>query len=203
MSGVTIRTPYVKSFSVDKTRGRLSTTFSASVEILASSAFVAGSDIVISAGQKGNEQKIFTGMVKSVTTQPSFDKAGYFILSMSGVDKLGDLEGKTFSRRIKSDGFNSFVSIDNGPKNRPSRGVSIDKRVWGGKHTVTSSTPLMNNSEHSKLTKMPKRGGHKHGKYGRAGNLDDYRQGGEGSLDVHDHTTMSKGGPAFGVYAAD
>jgi len=203
LSGVTIRTPYVKAFNVDKARQRLTTNFSATVEIPASSSFVAGADIVIYAGEKDDEQKIFTGMTKSVTTSPSFDKAGYFVLSLSGVDKMGDLEGRTFSRRLKSDGFSSFVSIDGGSSNRPTRGVSIDKRIWGGKHTYTSSSPKASNPEHSKLTKMPKRGGHKHGKYGRAGNIDDWRQGQEGGLGVHDHSAMNKGGPAFGVYSAD
>jgi len=204
LSGVTIKTPYVKAFNVDKARQRLATNFSATVEIPASSSFVAGADIVIYAGERGNEQKIFTGMVKSITTQPSFDKAGYFVLSISGTDKLGDLEGRTFSRRLKSDGFSLFVSIDSGPANRPTRGVSIDKKIWGGQHTMTSFKPDPRGaSEHSKVKKMPKRGANKHGKYARAGKPDDWRQGQGSGLSVHDHSTMDKGGPAFGVYSAD
>lgn len=203
LSGVTVRTPYVKSFSVDQARQRLTTTFSATVEIPVSSSFIAGSDVVIYAGLKDQEEKIFTGVIKTITTQPSFDKAGYFVLSISGVDRLGELEGKTFSRRLKSDGFSVFVSIDSGPANRPSRGVSIDKRIWGGKHTTGSFTPKPESSEHTKLTMMPKRGGNKHGKYGRSGEVGDWRNGQQGGLSVHDHTEMSKGGPAWGTYAAD
>jgi len=203
LSGVTIKTPYVKAFNVDKDRRKLSTSFSATVEIPAFSSFIAGSDIVIYAGLKDAEEKIFTGEVKTVTTQPSFDKAGYYILSISGVDKISDLENNTFSRRLRSDGFSLFVSIDSGPTNRPSRGVSIDKRIWGGKHTVASKTPRLEQIEHSQLTLMPKRGVHKHGNYGRAGSLDDWRQGQAGGLIPHDHQTMNKGGTAWAVYATD
>jgi hypothetical protein len=203
LSGVEIKTPYVKSFSVDKVRGRLTTSFSATVEIPASSSFVAGSDIIIYAGEKDNEEKIFTGAIKNITTQPSFDKAGYFILTISGVDKMGDLEGRTFSRRLRSDGFSLFVSIDSGPVNRPSRGVSIDKRVRGGSHQVVSSSPRMEEGEHSKLTKMPKRGSHKHGMYGKAGYLSNWANGDGASSGIHDHTDLDRGGPAFGVFSTD
>ena len=203
LSGVIIKTPYVKAFNVDKARQRLTTNFSCTVEIPVSSSFIPGADIVIYAGLKDDEQKIFTGMVKSISTAPSFDKAGYFQLSITGVDKMGDLEGRTFSRRLKSDGFALFVSIDGGSTNRPTRGVSIDKRIWGGKHTFTSSSPRLSDIEHSKITKMPKRGGHKHGKYGRAGNIDDWRQGQDGGLTVHDHAALNRGGPAWGSYSSD
>lgn len=204
LSGVEIKTPYVKAFSIDKARQRLSTTFSATVEIPASSSFVAGADIVIYGGLKGAETKRFTGMAKTITTQPSFDKAGYFVLSISGVDKMGDLDGKTFSRRLRSDGFSVFVSIDGGPANRPQRGVSIDKRVRGGKHQVTSTSPRMERGDHSQLTKMPKRGGHKHGMYGKAGYMNGEKNGESSAGNgIHDHTDMNKGGPAFGVYSAD
>jgi hypothetical protein len=203
LSGIVIRTPYIKAFNVDKARQKLATTFSATVEISASSSFIAGADIVIYAGEKDNELKIFTGMIETITTQPSFDKAGYYVLSISGTDRLGELEGKTFSRRLKSDGFSSFVSITGGPANRPSRGVSIDKKVSGGKHQVTSNSPKPQDSDHTKITEMPKRGGHKHGPYGRAGGPDDWRQGQDGSLGVHDHSSVNKGGPAFATYSAD
>ena len=202
LSGVSIRTPYVKAFSIEEARQRLGVTFSATVEIPASSSFIAGSDIVIYAGLQGAEEKRFTGMVKSISTQPSFDKAGYFVLSISGVTKLGDIEGRTFSRRLKSDGFAMFVSIDSGPANRPSRGVSIDKRVTGGKHTVASSTPKMQDTNHSEISHMPQRGNHKQGLYGKAGSPDPKRDEGS-SPNTHDHTDLSKGGPAFGVYSAD
>ena len=203
LSGVSILTPYVKAFSIDKARQRLSTSFSCTVEIPASSSFVAGADLIIWAGLKGLETKRFTGMIRTITTQPSFDKAGYFVLSISGVDKMGDLDGATFSRRLRSDGFSAFVSIDGGPSNRPSRGVSVDKRVRGGKHQTTSSTPQMKNGEHGTITKMPKRGSNKHGIYGKAGNLSGWQNGQGSGLGVHSHKDMNSGGPAWGVYSAD
>lgn len=203
LSGVTIKTPYVKAFNVEEDREKLANTFSATVEVPVTSSFVPGSDIVIYAGEKDNEEKIFTGEVRSITVQPSFDKAGYFNLSLAGRGKIGELENRTFSRRLRSDGFSLFVSITGGPSNRPTRGVSIDKRIRGGQHQTTSSSPRPTGSEHTKLTKMPKRGGHKHGIYSKAGTLDDWRKGEDTGLTVHDHTAMNKGGPAWAVYSSD
>lgn len=204
LSGVDIQTPYVKAWSTDSTRTKLSTTFSATLEVSATSSFIAGADIEIYATVDGVERKILTGMVNSIQVQPSFDKAGYFVLSISGEDRMGELEGRTFSRRLRSDGFSLFVSIDSGPSNRPSRGFSIDKRIRGGKHTYTSPTPRPDKGEHTKLTYMPKRGSGRHGEFGKIGGIGP--NDGAGSRDgfiVHDHSEMDKGGPAWGVFAVD
>jgi len=203
LSGFTVETPYVKSFSIDRSRGKVVSTFSASVEIPVTATFVAGADIQIWAGLKDRLTKRFTGTIRSVTTQPHFNKAGYFIVNMSGVDAMGVLENKTFSRRLRSDGFSLWVSIDSGPTNRPSRGVSIDKTISNGSHQVTSTTPRLTSLDHSKLTKMPKRGGNKHGPYKKAEGLGSGETKGGSNFTVHDHTTMEKGGPSWGTYSAD
>jgi hypothetical protein len=204
LSGVSISTPYVRAWSVDKSRGRLSTQFSATVEIQATSSFVPGSDIEIYATVNGVEDKIFTGVVESTQIQPSFDKAGYWVLSISGADKMKDLEDETFSRRLRSDSFALFVAIESGPQNRPSRGFSIDKKVRGGKHTYTSSTPRPNRGEHTELTYMPKRGSGKYGEFAKIGGIGPGDgAGSSGGLAVHDHSSLDLGGPAFGVYSTD
>ncbi len=203
LSGFTVDTPYVKSFNIDRARGKVNATFSASVEIPVTATFVAGADIQIWAGLRDNMTKRFTGTIRSITTQPHFNKAGYFIVNMNGVDAMGVLENKTFSRRLRSDGFSLWVSIDSGPANRPTRGVSIDKTISNGHHQFTSSSPRPTSSEHSKLTKMPKRGGNKHGPYKRAEGLGSGETAGSNNFTVHDHTTLEKGGPAFGVFSAD
>lgn len=204
MSGLEIYTPYVKAFNIEKARGQLVSTFSATVEISASSSFIAGSDIVIYDYVNNVERKRFTGTIKQITSNPSFDKAGYFTLSLSGTDKMGVLENKTFSRRLRSDGFSIFVSIDGGPSNRPSRGLSIDKRVRSGSHTMVSQTPRPTETDHTKVTFMPKRGNEKHGSYSKASSIGGTSESGVGGgITLHDHSTLSKGGPGFGVFSVD
>ena len=203
LSGFTVETPYVKSFNIDRARGKLAATFSASLEIPVTASFTPGADIQIWGGVKGNLTKRFTGTIKNMTTQPHFNKASYFIVNISGVDSMGVLENKTFSRRLRSDGFSLFVSIDSGPSNRATRGVSIDKTIKNGHHQVTGPSPKLTSSEHSKLTKMPKRGNSKHGLYGKAEGLGAGEKEGSTGLTVHDHTTMEKGGPSFSSYSAD
>lgn len=207
IGGVSIRTPYVKAFNVDKNRTNLINTFSATIEIYAGVRLYVGSDIEIYHSVNGNEKKIFTGEIRTITTQPSFDKAGYFILNMSGVDKMGVLEGRTFSRRLRSDGFSLFVSIDGGPVNRATKGISTDKTIKNGTHQIASKSPKITSTEGpteaGKVIYMPKRGSKSGGgPYAKADSLSGRGpDSGSGTSGVHDHTTLQKGGPAFGVYA--
>jgi len=203
LSTFSVSTPHIKAFNIDETRGQLSKTFSCTLEVPVSASYVPGTDLEIHASVGGVEKQKFTGVIKSIQVQPSFDKAGYYILNISGTDKLGDLEGKTFSRRLRSDGFSLFVSIDSGPSNRPSRGLSIDKRVRGGKHTYTSPTPNPNKADHTKLTYMPKRGSSKYGEFGKIGEIGPNDNGSGSGGKVHDHSSMENLGPAWGTYISD
>lgn len=203
LSNVSISTPYVKAFNVEESRNTLAKTFSCTLEVSVSSSFIPGTDLEIYASVDGEERQLFTGIIKSIQAQPSFDRAGYYILSISGTDKLGDLEGKTFSRRLRSDGFSLFVSIDSGPSNRPSRGISIDKRVRGGSHQYTSATPNPNKADHTKLTYMPKRGSPKSGEFGKIGEIGPNDNSEGAGFKIHDHADMDNGGPAWGTYTAD
>jgi len=118
----TIETPYVKSFSITKQRGSLVSSFSASVEILMNDLIagtdeavldIAGRTVTIIAGVRGQEELLFTGEIKNVTINPSWEKPEYFSLTLSGPDVMGRLEGKRFNRRSKWDSAGVWAKITN------------------------------------------------------------------------------------------
>jgi len=99
-----VETPYVLAFNVNKQRGQFVSSFSATIEVpviqLPNSDVLGGQGIEIHAGIEGNLKKIFTGEIKSLKVNPSWDKPEYLNLDLSGSDILNRLEGKRFSRRI-------------------------------------------------------------------------------------------------------
>ena len=102
IGGESIKTPYVLSFSVRKTRGQIST-FDASLKVSSTSfSGYAGSGVTISAGRYGEEKKIFTGIVTNAKIEACNDNPGFMILSISGKDALMFLEGKKFTRRCRA-----------------------------------------------------------------------------------------------------
>ena len=203
LGGREIKTPFVQSFSINKSRATLHNSASVSVELRAGTTFIAGQDVEIHAGLKDKEKLEFTGQVMTLTVTPSADKAGYYIINLQASDKMIELENCRFSRRLRSDGFSAFVSIDGGPRNRPNKGFSIDKRIRGGKHQYTSATNKPSNATHSKLTKAPKRNAGKHGNYNKVTSPTGSDTSAGASLGVHDHSSLSTGGPSFGVFSAD
>jgi hypothetical protein len=204
ISGYEVNTPDVKAFSIDKARGRLTASFSLTVEVPVSASFILGSDILIYAGTMDNEKKTFTGIIKRVSVQPCFDKPGYFTFNITGTDKMGVLENKNFSRRLRSDGMSLFCGITSGATNKPTRGFSLEKRVRGGQHQMVSKTPRPQTSEHSELTKMPTRGVEKNGPYGKATDVGMASAQKTASGKVpHTHENMDQLGPAWGVYSTD
>lgn len=97
--GISVRTPYILSFNVTKTRNAKST-FSASLKILSSSLKSMTDNVVsIKAGEKGAETDIFTGYILSSRPSICFDDPSYTILSISGADALYLLEGEKYTRR--------------------------------------------------------------------------------------------------------
>ena len=118
-----ISTPYVKSFNVSKQRGSMVSSFSATVEILSGDVLsstnavldIADQDSILSiyAGTRGNEKLIFTGDLKSITINPSWEKPEYFYINLGGSDLLSRLEGKRYSRRIKWTGAGMWAKITN------------------------------------------------------------------------------------------
>jgi hypothetical protein len=117
----TIETPYVRSFNINKQRGNIISTFSATIEILAAdllevvdeSLDLAGRMLTISAGLRDQEELLFTGEIRNVQINPSWDKPEYFILNISGRDVMGRLEGKRYSRRVKWDSAGVWAKITN------------------------------------------------------------------------------------------
>jgi hypothetical protein len=105
-------TPFIRSFSVNKTRGQIST-FNAVLKIPYTrvSSNIRGSNIVIQAGTDGNLKKIFTGMVRQAKISPCFDDPHYVDVSISGSDVLAHLQNKKFTRRCRST-LSSWVAIN-------------------------------------------------------------------------------------------
>jgi len=148
-------TPDIKSFSVSRSRGQLGATFSASIEVPATTVFPLDQDVVIKAGVVGDLKTIFSGVVKNITVNASFERATTYVVNMSGVDRLQDLQGKTISRRQRARGASTFAAITGISARRPQKGVSYEKRKQSGGST---SFPIAdtNTREHSKLVSTDK-----------------------------------------------
>lgn len=111
-AGLIVETPFIRSFSVSKSRGQISS-FNAVLKVPHDSmgGNLSGDNIAIEAGIEGNLIKIFTGMIKQAKISPSWDDPYYVDLSISGVDVLYYLQGKKFTRRCRSS-KSSWVSIN-------------------------------------------------------------------------------------------
>lgn len=111
VGSLTVQTPFIRSFNVNKARGQIST-FSAVLKVphdtLSDS--MTGGSVIIEAGVDSPGNKIFTGMVKQAKISPCWDDPYYVDLSISGVDRLFQLQGKKFTRRCRSS-KSSWVSI--------------------------------------------------------------------------------------------
>lgn len=105
LGGASATTPYVQSFTINKSRGQPST-FSASIKVRSSSS-PGGVCRIYSSGTL-----IYTGIVKKVSCSPCWDSPGYVIMNVSGSDILSLLQGKKYTRRIKA-ARGSWVSINN------------------------------------------------------------------------------------------
>lgn len=198
----------IRAFSVNKSRSSISATFSATIEIPSGASFgnsTSGGLIEIWAGTKDNylKKKIFTGVIRQVIPNPVPGKPNYMSISLSGNDILYKLENKKFSRRIKTDGPGLFVTIEGSKTKRPSSIWAIDKRVGAGTHTYTNNTPsISDRKEHNTVTHAPD-----YSKTSRdmLGNgiepVPEPGRAGQGDLIIHQHDSLSKGGPAFGVYS--
>jgi len=99
IGNIVVATPYILSFNVTKTRNSKST-FSASVKVLSSDlSYISDNKVVIYAGEKSRERKIFTGYVLSSRPSICFDDPSYTVLNISGSDILYRLEGEKYTRR--------------------------------------------------------------------------------------------------------
>ena len=99
MGNTTVKTPYILSFNVTKTRNQKST-FQASVKVKGDKvANIDADDIVIHAGERGNEKKIFTGFILKANPSPCWEDPTYVVLNISGADCLHKLEHEKYTRR--------------------------------------------------------------------------------------------------------
>jgi len=112
IGNLTVRTPYIQSFNVRKARGQVSS-FDASlkVEYEKMQGSGVGGDIVIKAGTSSTIKKIFTGIIKKATISPCWNDPGFVFLNVNGIDALGMLQGKKYSRRCRAT-KGVWVSID-------------------------------------------------------------------------------------------
>jgi len=109
----TCATPYIQTFNVTKSRGQAST-FSATLKVANKDILgnISGDSIVIKAGVAGTGlPTIFTGFIKRVTVNPCYNDPSYVILNISGVDPMGYLEGKKYTRRCRAT-RGTYVTID-------------------------------------------------------------------------------------------
>ena len=107
-----VQTPYIQSFTVNKTRG-MPSTFNASLKVEGSkvSGTITGDGVTIKAGENSANNIIFSGIVKKATISPNFDDPAYVILNIEGQDILSVLQGKKYTRRQFAD-ETSWVSIN-------------------------------------------------------------------------------------------
>jgi len=113
-TSLTVETPYVLRFDVNKVRGQIST-FSASLKVHGDviTQSIAGDNIKIYAGTSSNyiSNIIFSGIVKSIQISPCWDDPQYVFMNVSGEDILSMLRGKKYTRRSTASTA-SWVSID-------------------------------------------------------------------------------------------
>ncbi len=145
-------TPDVLSFSVNRARSQLAASFNCSIEVPATTVFPVDQEVVIEAGTVDNIRQIFTGQVRQITINPSFEDAASYVVNMSGQDKFQELEGKTFSRRQRTRGATTFAAITNVVSKSPQKGTSLELRKQsGGSSTIANRDT--NLREHSKLVR--------------------------------------------------
>ena len=201
------KTPFVRGFSVSKSRAQITSNFNITFELLAGTTFSIGDNLVIKAGTKGNLKNIFNGLIESTASQPTFGKPSYFSVTLAGKGILSQLEGKKFTRRLRAEGEGLFCLITGGSPNRPDAYSSLDKKVVSGNHTVLrdSPNPAASAGEHSPIIKSAD----KHANQATGGYLGELAGDSAGSgaggtgFRSHTHESESEGGPAFGVYSAD
>jgi len=112
LGGITVKTPFVQSFTVNKSRSQFST-FSASLKVAHDDTGgpLTGSEITIHAGEGNGLNPIFAGYVQSAKISPCYEDPAYVILSVSGYDVLNLLQGKSYTRRSRAT-KSTWVTID-------------------------------------------------------------------------------------------
>ncbi len=113
-TSLTVETPFILSFNVNKARGQIAT-FDASLKILGSSIThsITGDHVKVYAGSSSTylSNVIFSGIVKNITISPCWDDPQDVYMNISGEDILSVLRGKKYTRRSTASTA-SWISID-------------------------------------------------------------------------------------------
>lgn len=152
-----VDTPYVLSFNVSKQRGQMIGSFSATIQVkvedLPNSNLLSGQGIEIYAGLKDNLKKIFTGEIRFIRINPSWDKPEYLNLDISGSDVLQRLETKRYSRRIpwSSGGVWARIIRINSTKGRKKQRLLDTKINITNSSVVLSESPDLAQGDHDRV----------------------------------------------------
>lgn len=213
LGSVKIVTPDIINISVNRARGQLVGTASATFHLkeVTSEGLLGGTRVVL----KILGQTVFTGVVKRVVVQPSLRCAGEVIVRIQAEDEMFKLQNRLITRRQKLAGLGviAFISSvvhrtytgwddpsqlhdianSNSPIDIISTTVNIREHkqlLQGGETNLAGNLhPIMKNSD--PLVGGPKSGG------GGTG----------GGLILHDHASLDLdgekpgGGPSFGVFS--
>lgn len=161
VGGTSVSTPYIKSFSVNRSRGQQGTA-SASLKVKGSIGAAGGGSFSISCNTNG---VVFTGTVVKASVSPCFDDPSYVIVNVEAEDAWRELTGKKFTRRcrtrlsrwaaiegtragLRSTGFQKQKakesSIGGGRLDKERRGVANRTiSVWDHSELPKSSTGLI------------------------------------------------------------
>lgn len=141
-NALTIQTPHVVRFNVNKTRG-VPSTFSASLRVESGqiAGSISGDSIKIWAGRNSPGNLVFSGIVKKVTIQPNFEDPNYVILTLEGADILSMYIGKKYTKRTDAS-ISSWVSINSVTRPGLRSGKFAARLDNGEKLDVISSDPL-------------------------------------------------------------
>jgi hypothetical protein len=154
-NSLTVETPYVLSFNVNKARGQIST-FDASLKVPGSniSRSIAGDHIKIYAGSSStyNSNVIFSGIVRVIRITPCWDDPQYVFMNVSGEDILSTLRGKKYTRRSTASTA-SWISID-GVSRKGLRSGKFKAQVSNKLDIVSADTQREGPVEAVALTKI-------------------------------------------------
>lgn len=212
IGGLVVETPFIQSISVKRQRGNpvSQASFSLSVDQDQVSQTTVGDTVFITFYGKA----VFTGLVKSLSVEPSAFCAGKFFLNAQCEDPLYKLnEGRRIVRRQKQEGLGPLAMISS-KVDAPERGFDTAPRFGGkadhsffgdndGFQTPAEDTnprgrkglsrlinPLSSSTigENHPITKAGRRLTDTQGNVSGGGFI------------IHDHTSIAEGGPAHAVY---
>ena len=152
--GTTIETPYIRSFSVNRARGQLSATFSASLRVPAGTSIDGiSSEVVISAGRDSPTNTIFTGYVHNITISPSREDSSFVIVDISGQDAMHRLQGQRYTRRISAIALSRFGAITAVTEENERYKERFPAKIYDGQDRLLSHQVL--NAEGQVITTPP------------------------------------------------